>query len=76
MKNICCNTDCPYREPLTGREMEVLQLISEGYNNTEIAQKLITTTHTAKAHVSNIIRRLNATDRTTAAVIAVRKGII
>lgn len=61
---------------LTKRELEVLKLISEGKNNSEISDELFITLATAKAHVSNIIHKLNASDRTEAGYIAKQKGII
>lgn len=61
---------------LTQREQEILKLMSEGKNNTEIAKELIISVHTAKAHSCNIMRKLDVTDRTQAAVKAVREGLI
>lgn len=55
---------------LTEREKEVLKLLSEGLSNTEIAEKLIISAHTAKVHVSNILAKLAVTDRVQAAVKA------
>ena len=57
---------------LTSREREVLLLISEGLSNAEIAEKLIISTHTAKAHVCNILTKLSVTDRVQAAVKATK----
>ncbi len=61
---------------LTDREREVLKLVVEGKSNTEIAEKIVISTHTAKAHVGNILSKLAVTDRVQAAVKAVRNGII
>lgn len=61
---------------LTEREKEVLKLIVEGYTNTQIAKKMSISTHTAKAHVGNILAKLDVTDRVQAAVKAVRTKII
>ncbi len=55
---------------LTSREKEVLQLISRGYNNREIATELYITERTVKNHVNSILRRLNLRDRTQAAIFA------
>ncbi|TAK33200.1 MAG: response regulator transcription factor [Chloroflexota bacterium] len=66
----------PDDEGLSDREMEVLRLMAEGARNKEIAGKLCVTEKTAKAHVSNILQKLNADDRTEAVTIALRKGII
>lgn len=63
-----------YNADLTEREIEVLQLIVQGKSNKEIAQALEVTTHTAKAHVGNIIQKLAVDDRTQAAVKAIKEG--
>ena len=63
-------------EPLTPREFEVLGLISEGLSNGEIAGRLFVTERTVKFHVSSILAKLGAGNRTEAARIAVRRGII
>ena len=57
---------------LTSREKEVLDLLTQGLSNTEIAEKLIISTHTAKAHVCNILTKLSVTDRVQAAVKATK----
>ena len=57
---------------LTSREKEVLDLLTQGLSNTEIADKLIISSHTAKAHVTNILTKLSVTDRVQAAVKAVK----
>ena len=57
---------------LTSREKEVLVLLAQGLSNTEIAEKLIISTHTAKAHVCNILTKLSVTDRVQAAVKATK----
>ena len=55
---------------LTDREKEVLKLLSKGLSNTEIAEELVISSHTAKVHVSNILNKLAVTDRVQAAVKA------
>ncbi len=65
-----------YNVDLTEREMEVLQLIVEGRSNKEIADILVITIHTAKAHVGNIMQKLSVADRTQAAVKAIREGLV
>lgn len=55
---------------LTDREKEVLKLLSEGLSNTQIAERLVISSHTAKVHVSNILNKLAVTDRVQAAVKA------
>lgn len=62
------------KRPISGREFEVLRLIVKGKNNTEIAKELSISIHTAKAHVSSIIEKLNVEDRVQVAVRAVREG--
>ncbi len=61
---------------LTGREKEVLQLIVNGYSNKEIAGKLDITLRTVKAHVSSILIKLNVSDRTQAAVLAIQEKLV
>jgi DNA-binding NarL/FixJ family response regulator len=61
---------------LSGREMEVLRLVAEGCTNQEIAARLILSPTTIKTHVQNILQKLEVSDRTQAAVLAVRCGLI
>ena len=63
-------------EGLTKREMEVLKLIAEGLFNKEIADKLSISEKTVKNHVSNIFRKINVSDRTQAAVYAIKSGFV
>jgi DNA-binding CsgD family transcriptional regulator len=60
---------------LTKRELEVLELISLGYTNREIAQELVIAEVTAKVHVRNVIRKLGVRSRTEAAIAAVRDSV-
>jgi DNA-binding CsgD family transcriptional regulator/putative methionine-R-sulfoxide reductase with GAF domain len=62
--------------PLTRREQQVLELLVDGLTNREIALRLVVEPDTIKDHVQSIIKKLGATDRTHAAVIAVRGGIV
>ncbi|MBI4783925.1 MAG: response regulator transcription factor [Oscillatoriophycideae cyanobacterium NC_groundwater_1537_Pr4_S-0.65um_50_18] len=62
--------------PLTERELEVLELIVAGCSNATIAEKLYITVGTVKTHVRNILNKLCADDRTQAAVLALRSGLI
>ena len=61
---------------LTQREYEVLKLVVDGKSNNEIAQELMISEHTAKAHVCNIIQKLVVDDRTQAAVKALKEGLV
>ncbi len=62
-------------EDLTKRELEVLRLVADGLPNRDIAAKLIISEKTVKTHVSNILSKLNLTDRTQAAIYAIRHGL-
>jgi DNA-binding NarL/FixJ family response regulator len=61
---------------LTPRETEVLALVARGLGNKEIGESLGTASGTIKAHVQNILSKLDAKDRTHAVTIALRRGII
>lgn len=66
-----------YRKPLhllTKRECEVLQLMSEGKSNRAVAETLYISEKTVKNHVSNILQKMGANDRTQAVVSAIKKG--
>lgn len=63
-------------ECLTNRELEVLKLLSVGMFNKEIAEDLSISERTVKNHVSNIFKKLEVTDRTQAAVFAIRNNLI
>ena len=60
---------------LTGRELEVLQLIAAGWSNQEIADALFISRKTASVHASHIFDKLGAANRTDAAAIAHRLGL-
>lgn len=60
---------------LTKREYEVIKLISQGYNNKEIATELFISEKTVKNHVSNIFKKIKVTDRTQAALYAIKHNI-
>lgn len=66
----------PLPDPLSPRELEVLNLLVEGLSNQEIADKLIISLATAKTHVRNILNKLAVDDRTQAAVQAMRRGLV
>ncbi|MEM9382510.1 MAG: response regulator transcription factor [Planctomycetota bacterium] len=61
---------------LTDREREILLLIGDGWNNAKIAAELAIAEKTVKGHVSNILAKLHLTDRTQAAVLAWRRGLM
>ena len=61
---------------LTDREHEVLLLMVEGLNNTQIAGKLAVSPSTVKSHVSNILSKLGVASRTEAVTLALRKRIV
>ena len=61
---------------LTSREIEVLRLVGAGSANKEIALELGISERTARTHVSNILRKLDLSSRTQAALWAVREGLV
>src|SRR5213592_2090421 len=61
---------------LTKREREILGLVAEGLSNREIADKLVLSPETVKSHVAAILEKLNVSDRTQAAIYAVRNGLV
>lgn len=63
-------------DPLTERQLEVLELIVAGCNNSQIADKLYITVGTVKTHVRTILNKLCVDDRTQAAVRALRSGLV
>jgi LuxR family maltose regulon positive regulatory protein len=65
-----------YIEPLSEREIEVLQLISEGLTNPEIAARLILSLYTVKTHTRNIYGKLGVNNRTQAVSKAMALGIL
>ena len=75
MKRSCAAPEmcsCVHNEDLTSRETQVLMYLIDGLNNREIAEILIVSVNTIKAHVSNILSKLNVNSR----VKAVRLGIV
>lgn len=62
-------------QTLTGREREVLELLAQGLSNREIARRLHLTEGTVKGYVSAILTKLNVSDRTQAALYAVKHGL-
>ena len=68
--------EAPALTQLTGREREVLSLIANGRSNKRIALELGISEKTVKAHVGHVLAKLGVTDRTQAAVLAVREGLV
>ncbi|MCH7726528.1 MAG: response regulator transcription factor [Planctomycetes bacterium] len=62
--------------PLTNRELQVLRHVALGLSNREIGRSLGISIETVKEHVQNILRKIDVTDRTQAAVWAVKRGIV
>jgi NarL family two-component system response regulator YdfI len=65
-----------YYEPLTRRELQVLQMIASGLGNKEIAAKLEISGHTVKFHINSIFTKLNVSSRTEAVTTGLRLGLI
>jgi len=63
-------------ESLTTREVEILTLVAGGLNNAEIAERLVISPLTTKSHVSRILSKLNARDRTQLVVLAYESGLV
>ena len=74
LNNICDSKEVPF--DLTERELEVLELVVEGKSNTEIADIMQISPHTAKAHVCNILEKMSVSDRVQAAVKAVKNRLV
>ncbi len=62
--------------PLTQRELEVLRAVADGLSNKDIAERLDVSVGTVKKHVQDILEKLAASDRTQAAVKALRQGLL
>ncbi len=71
-----CSVKATLIEPLSQRELEVLQLMALGKTNQEIALQLIVSVGTVKAHAANIFRKLDVANRTQAVAKARRLGIL
>jgi len=61
---------------LTEKEIEVLVLVAQGMNNEQIGKQIFVTSHTVKAHISAIIRKLGVANRTEAIYVAMKNNII
>ena len=63
-------------EQLSGRELEVLELVAEGNSNSEIASRLHISQATVKSHLIHIFGKLGVSDRTAAVTVALKRGIL
>lgn len=70
------STEVLDNEPLTRRELEVLEMLAEGLSNKQIAGRLTISEHTAKFHVNSILGKLGAGTRTEAVTRGIRAGIL
>lgn len=66
----------PVGSDLTGRELEVLQLLAEGVTTEALAERLFISKHTARSHVRNILGKLGAHSKLEAVAVAARAGVI
>jgi two-component system, NarL family, response regulator LiaR len=66
----------PASDPLSERELEVLELIAKGLANQEIADRLVISERTVRNHVGNILGKLHLANRTQAALYALQKGLV
>ncbi|WP_100445415.1 response regulator [Glycomyces xiaoerkulensis] len=75
MRGLMTGSSAPPEPTLTPRERQVLGLIARGQTNRQISRALGVSEKTVKTHVTNLLRRIDAADRTQAALWAVRHGI-
>jgi len=76
LRRLGAPTPSPVDSPLTPRELDVLRLIADGVGNAEIGERLHIGLGTVKGHIRDILEKLSASDRTQAAVNAMRRGYI
>ena len=69
-------TQAPAQKALSGREIEVLELVAHGGSNKELARELHLSEATVKSHLIHIFDKLGVADRTAAVTVALEKGII
>lgn len=65
----------PRKDDITGRELEVLQLVARGMSNKEIASELVISEKTVKTHISSLLGKLSLQDRTQLAIYAYQNGM-
>jgi DNA-binding NarL/FixJ family response regulator len=70
------SSSSPYEEPLTSREIEVLELLAEGLSNKGIASRLGISDQTVKFHVASLFGKLDSASRTEVVRKAIRRGLI
>jgi len=63
------------RSPLSARELEIVQLVAQGYKNKEMAEKMFISEQTVKNHLHNIFDKLSVSDRLELALYAIHKGL-
>jgi DNA-binding NarL/FixJ family response regulator len=63
-------------EELSQREVDVIKLMTRGYNNRQIAEILFISEHTVKVHIRNIFRKIGVADRTNAVLWALERGLV
>ena len=61
---------------LTARELDVLKLVAKGKTNTQIAEELIISSHTAKAHVCRVLQKMEVKERLSAVILGLKLGIL
>jgi DNA-binding NarL/FixJ family response regulator len=67
---------CLSRNPPSMRESEILQLVAQGMNNREIADRLCISKNTVRNHVINLLEKLGTRDRTEATAVAIKRGLV
>lgn len=76
LRDVSTGTNAPEAaRSLTRRELEILAHLAEGLSNREIAERLVLSPETVKSHVAAVLNKLDVSDRTQAAVYAVRHGL-
>jgi two-component system response regulator NreC len=76
LKQARTDDEAEWHDSLTGREREVLQLIAEGHSSREIAERLVITENTVRAHRANLMSKLGLYSTAELTQFAIRKGVI